>query len=422
MKRSRKLALYGFIAAALFVLALALGRPQVAALGAPFALVLIVGLSLPAPGSVETSLELAQERALENEEIEAEIVVRAASDVPALHLTLLLPDGLRVVRGESRLLLKAKANQERRLPLRLMSERWGAYRLGDIVWRASDSAGLRVVDGAVQGRSLLRVYPSVEHLRSSIAPLETQPFVGNRLARANGEGIEFADVRAYAPGDRPRRINWRASSIHQVLHVNEEHPERNSDVILFLDSFAEVRHEDGGTLDFAIRAAASLAEHYLSTRDRVGLVSFGGVVRWLAPSAGSRQQYRIVEALLETEIAHTFAWRDIGVLPRQSLTPQALVIALTPLLEERGVHVLVDLRRRGFDLVVVELSPPQHGVDDQSSFDSIAGRFWQLERETRRFRLEELGVAVVEWDGRAPLAATVEGVRAFRRFARYASG
>jgi hypothetical protein len=38
-----------------------------------------------------------------------------------------------------------------------------------------------------------------------------------------------------------------------------------------------------------------------------------------------------------------------------------------------------------------------------------------------RFRFEELGVAVLEWDGRTPLAAVVEEVTAFRRFARYVS-
>ena len=51
----------------------------------------------------------------------------------------------------------------------------------------------------MRGRSVLRVYPRIERLRASIVPRQTQPFAGNRVARAKGEGIEFADVRAYAP-------------------------------------------------------------------------------------------------------------------------------------------------------------------------------------------------------------------------------
>ena len=108
-----------------------------------------------------------------------------------------------------------------------------------------------------------------------MAPFETQPFAGNRVARARGEGIEFAETRPYVPGDRPRRVNWRATSVRQTLFVNEQHPERNSDVVIFVDTFAEARREDESTLDLAVRAAATLAEHYLSTRDRVGFVSFG---------------------------------------------------------------------------------------------------------------------------------------------------
>ncbi len=210
--------------------------------------------------------------------------------------------------------------------------------------------------------------------------------------------------------------------MRQALYVNEQHPERNSDVVIFLDTFAEARRRDESTLDMAVRAAATLAEHYLSTRDRVGFVSFGATVRWLAPGASDVQRYRMIEALLETEIAFSFAWRDIQTLPARSLTPQALIIALTPLLDERGMGALLDLRRRGFDLVVVDISPLAFAPIGRDPVDALATRFWRLSRDAVRFRFEESGVAIVEWDGQAPLAAAIEEVRSFRRYARSASG
>ena len=84
--------------------------------------------------------------------------------------------------------------------------------------------------------------------------------------------------------------------------VNERHPERNADVVLFLDSFAEARsrERDDGTLERAVRAAATLAGRYLERRDRVGLVTFGGILRWLEPGGGLVQRYRMIDALLET--------------------------------------------------------------------------------------------------------------------------
>src|SRR5262249_4228969 len=127
----------------------------------------------------------------------------------------------------------------------------------------------------------LRAYPRRERLQKIVEGHETTPFSGNQVSRAKGEGIEFADIRPFAPGDRVRRVNWRASARRERLYVNESHPERAGDVILFLDSFAEARTADESTIDQAIRAAASLAEAYLARRNRVGLVSFGGTLRWL---------------------------------------------------------------------------------------------------------------------------------------------
>jgi hypothetical protein len=81
----------------------------------------------------------------------------------------------------------------------------------------------------------------------------------------------------------------------------------------------------------------------------------------------------------------SFARKEIDVLPAHSLTPQALVIALSPLLDERGVRALLDLRRRGFDLVVVELSPIAFARERDAQPD-LSIPLWRLWREALRFR------------------------------------
>jgi uncharacterized protein (DUF58 family) len=420
MTRTPRFALYVAFAATSFLVALVLGRPELAALGAPFVLVLAVGLSLGSPAKVEASLQPGREIAVEGEELDAELTLAAVERPQTLELALLLPEGLRATGDADSLLVRVRPGAERTLPVLLRCERWGAYQPDQLLVRSRDGFGLRVVDRRLGGETVLRVYPRPERLQRLIAPFETQPFAGNRVARAKGEGIEFADVRPYVPGDRARSINWRATAMRQALYVNQQHPERNSDVILFLDSFAEARQQEGSTLDLAVRAAATLTDHYLAERDRVGLIAFGGVVRWLTPASGTTQLYRIVEALLETEVVFSFAWKGIDVLPARSLTPQALVIALSPLLDERSVTTLLDLRGRGFDLVVVDVTPLAFAGDTRQPEEQLALRFWRLWREALRFRYERLGVAVVEWDGRQPLAEAIEEVRAFRRFARYA--
>jgi uncharacterized protein (DUF58 family) len=421
MSRSPRLVLYAGFAATSFLAALVLARPELAALGAPFLLVLAVGLTLPPPQEVEGSLRPAGQLAIEGDALEAEVTLSATGGAPWVELALLLPDGLKAAADVERLLLHLRREEPRRFTVQLSCERWGTYQPEDLLIRSRDLFGLRSVDRRLRGEQIVRVYPRPERLRALIPPLDTQPFAGNRVARSKGEGIEFADIRPYVPGDRARSINWRTTAMRQTLYVNQQHPERNSDVVIFLDSFAEVRRADSSTLDLAIRAAATLAQHYLAERDRVGLVTFGGVVRWLTPASGTTHLYRILEALLETEIVFSFAWKDVDVLPGRSLTPQALVIALSPLLDGRSVNTLLDLRRRGFDLVVVDVTPLGFVADSSDARSLLAVRFWRLWREALRFRYERLGVSVVEWDGRNPLAEAVEEVRAFRRFARYAS-
>ncbi len=418
MSRSPKLALYATLAAAFFIAALTLGRPELAGLGAPFALVLAVGLSLPPPPKVGVSLRLSRDRALEGDEIEAELSL-SAPEAGEVQLALALPPGIVPLDEPESLVLWLARGRPRSVTVKLACEHWGAYRLGELVVRSGDRARLRLADRHIDATTALRVYPSRERLQSLIAPRETQPFAGNRVSRAKAEGIEFADIRPYVRGDRARRLNWRASSRSQTLYVNQQHPERNADVILFLDSFAEAQRENEGTLDQAVRAAATLADHYLAVQDRVGVVGFGGIVRWLTPASGTLQSYRIAEALLETEVNFSYVWRRIDVLPARSLTPQALVIALSPLLDERGMYALIDLRRRGFDLAVVDVSPiPFANSSEGGAPDPLALRLWRLWRETLHLRCQELGIAVTTWTGDESLATIVEEVRASRRFAR----
>ncbi len=410
---------------ALFLFAgLLLRRPELAVLALPFAIPLALGLRLARAPEVRLWLTLERERALEEDEIGVELIVATSSPIERLELALVVPDGLEVVSGQSGVSVRLGWDEERTLDFRLRCLRWGNYDIGDVRLRARDRLGLLVWETRVDRRSRVRVYPLPETLRRIVPPVATQPFTGDEVARQKGDGLEFADLRGFAPGDRVRSINWRASArrtgLENALVVNVRHPERNSDVILFLDSFAEARRGDRSTLDLAVGAASTIATRYLERRDRVGVVSFGGLLRWLVPGTGLAQRYRIVDSLLETAVVFNYAWKDVSVIPARTLPPQALVLALTPLLDERSVSALLDLRARGYDLVVVEVSPVPFAEPGSGELEQLAHRLWLLHRQELRARYEALGVAVATWGDDVSLEAALEGVRSFRRHARLA--
>ena len=160
----------------------------------------------------------------------------------------------------------------------------------------------------------LRVYPRPEALRYLLRPRRPSSSAGTR-SRAKGEGIEFADLRPFAFGDRMRRVNWRASARRGELWVNEQHPERNADVVVFLDSFAEARRGAHGTIEPAVRAASALAER-LPPPARPGRPRLLRRHAALAlPGTGATQLYRIIDALLDTRILLSYAWKSIDIVP-----------------------------------------------------------------------------------------------------------
>jgi uncharacterized protein (DUF58 family) len=398
--------------------ALVFARAEPAVLAAPFAVMLALGVAIARRPDVRVTVELDRERVLEGDEVTLAVELYARSAASRLEVLVDVPRWLEPVEGTNPIAIRLANDEERRLELRLRCVRWGGFAIRNVHLRARDPAGLFAWTWTVARPAVLRVYPRPEELRELVRPRETQVFAGNRVARQKGEGLEFADLRLFAPGDRIRRINWRASARRNQLWVNEQHAERNADVILFLDSFAEARGAGGSTLDQAIRAAASLSERYLAQKDRVGLVNFGGVLNWLQPATGLTQLYRIVDSLLNTEITLSYAWKEIDILPRGTLPPKALVIALTPLLDDRAVGALLDLRARGFDLVIVEISPLPFVGPPPGPAGELAFRLWRLRRDARRLEYERAGAPVVEWVEGAPLTAVLEGVSAFRRHAR----
>jgi uncharacterized protein (DUF58 family) len=414
---SPRLAGYAAIAAAALIGGLVLGRVELVALAAPFVFVVVAAPTLARKPELEATTSLDRERALETETVDMRLTLTANHAAERVDLFVRLPSELVADTSNPRA-VGLVAGVPRTLDVPLRCARWGAFVLEPALVRVRDRLGFYSWEGRLGDRTALRVYPSVETLRTLLPPLETQVFVGNQVSRAKGDGIEFADIREWHRGDRLRRVNWRASARRGELWVNEQHPERNADVVLFLDTFTDVRMGDRSTLDLTVRAATSLAHRYLERKDRVGIVSFGGFLSWLLPSSGTRQLYRIVDSLLQMNIVLSFAARGVDVLPPRSLPPKALVIALTPLLDPRATGAIVDLRARGFDLVVVEISPVPFVEAGDDPLEQMAYRLWRLSRESLRARYEQAGVPVVEWRDGVPLSVPLEEVSAFRRYAK----
>jgi uncharacterized protein (DUF58 family) len=411
--RTPKLAAYlGLTAAALFA-ALLLRRPELGVVAAPFALSLALGLMTAVPPRIDATLTLDRDRAVQGEEVQAELRLRSVTTVERLEVRPVLPRGIELEAYGS-LLLRLEAGNVHVLGLRPRCRRWGGYRIGPVNVRASNRFGLLAAEAQLDISRPLTVYPQPEPLRTLVRPLRTQRLVGDQFARHAGDGVEFAELRPYVSGDELRKVNWRVSARRGALHVNQHYPDRNADVVLFLDTFTDVGDEQGSTLDLTVRAAAALAGRYLASRDRVGLVAFDGYLQWLYPATGRAQAWRVLDVLLQAQAVISCADKTIQVLPVRMLPPGALVLGLTPLLDQRGVDALMDLGGRG-QVVLLVITPVPFIRPGEGEAGEQACRLWRLQREVVQARYQRFGVPVVEWRPDRPLEAVLEEVRTFQR-------
>lgn len=421
MTRTGSPRLLGFAALAAIGLvgALAIRRPELAIVAAPFALLIAIGTRASRDPGVAVDLTLEADRTLEGVEVGATVEISADRAIDRLEILVELPDGVELADGSRARAMRLRAGESREHELGVRCTRWGVFDLGRVDIRARDTFRFVTWENSVERPHRIKAYPGPVTLHRLLAPLETQAFAGSDVARVKGEGIEYADIRDFVPGDRVRSINWRASARRQGLVVSERHPERNTDVVLFVDSFADVRQGDRSVLEDAVRAAATLATRYLERRDRVGLVGFGGVLRWLHPGMGTTQRYRLIETMIETGVEPTYTWRDVNLLPARILPAKSLVLALTPLVDPRFIAALEDLRGRRFDVAVIEVDPIPLVEPGRSDTERLAYRLWLLEREVLRARLAALGIGIATW-GVTDLDTVLEEVRTYRRYARQA--
>jgi uncharacterized protein (DUF58 family) len=393
-RHARRLLTLGLAAALAAVLA---RRPEFAGLAAPALLPLAAGRGRR-PAGLQVRARPSARRVFEGELVAVDASCDGAGDLD-VRWTLVPGRGVNIAGPSFRDGLSVR--------LVVTPEHWGRRQLGTLEltlrdrWRLTEGHAELELPG-------VDCYPHPAGQRNRVVLRRLPNRLGEHVARVPGDGTEFSGVREYVPGDRQRSINWPASTRRGRLMVNTFAAERSQDVVLIADATTDVGEPGTSALDLALRGAAAAARAYLDARDRVGVVTYQwGGAGWLAPGLGKRQVYKIIETMLGTEAAFVQG-ASFRRLPRAALPPGALVIAFSPLLDQRFVETLRELCERGFTILVVDVLnavPPAR----PRIADRLARRIWAMEQEAIRFSLRELGIPVVHWDGVQPLDLPLAG-------------
>jgi uncharacterized protein (DUF58 family) len=241
-----------------------------------------------------------------------------------------------VARGETRF---------NRTELRILSP-WG-------LWQARRLSG----DGQA-----VRVYPNFRALAkyTLLATDNRLSQIGVLQVRRRGEGTEFHQLREYRQGDPQRAIDWKATARTARLIAREYEDEKDQRLLLVIDCGRRMAAKDDGPddglshFDHTLNAALLLSHVALRQGDAVGMLTMGGVQRYLEP----RKSVGAVHAMLNSvyDIEPTLAVPDYDRAARdvmRHMRRRALVILLTNLRDEDDASLLPALRLLGTHHLVV---------------------------------------------------------------------
>ncbi|WP_313673529.1 DUF58 domain-containing protein [Mycolicibacterium sp.] len=306
-----------------------------------------------------------------------------SSEGEAVTLAVTAPDGMTVELLDSA--------QPQRSDVALTAERWGRYPLTARVDVVASGGLLAGSASAPVGQSF--VFPLVPPPSTAMPRTEMLDRIGTHLTRHVGPGVEYADIRAYVPGDQLRTVNWSVSARRGVLHVTQRLTDRSLDVVVLVDLSAQPPGPATAATQRAAEGALQVVQSALRSGDRAGVIGLGGQQpRWLGADIGQRQFYRILDAVLGA--GADFRSVDGTLAPRVAVPPGAVIIAFSTLLDAAFGLALMDLSQRGHVVVAVDVLQGCPLGDDE---DPILQRMWGLQRAAMYRDMRMVGVEVVDW-------------------------
>jgi uncharacterized protein (DUF58 family) len=391
------------IAVAVVLAAVLTRHASLLLLGAPALAALAAASRGTRPRALDGGAAAAPARCFEGEDVE----IVATMATPVDEVTFRLEPGPAVTLVDGPVTQVAMAGEPATVRWVLRPHAWGRRQLAVVAARCTDGMGQARV---TLRPGLVEVFPHPPPARATLLPADLLRRIGEHTAAVPGAGIEFSGIRGYQPGDRLRDVNWAVTSRLGQPHVNQRAALRAADLVIMIDAFSDVGPPGDTTLDVAVRGAAGLATAYLRTGDRVGVVVLGGVLKWLAPSPGNRQFFKIVEMAFGVRFLSE-ATPDLDRVPRTALPPRALVVLFSPLLDRRALNAVTDLRQRGVSLVVVDVLQHEPPADPRLPMSQLAVRLWRLDRSALRSGLTGLGVPVLSWDSGTGLEGAQAALR-----------
>ena len=176
------------------------------------------------------------------------------------------------------------------------------------------------------------ILKKVRQIEIQTNKLVSETFAGEYLSAFKRQGIEFAEVREYTPGDDVRAIDWNVTARTGVPFIKKYNETRELTLVIACDVSASQRFGSVDKLkqETAAELAALFAFSAMRNNDKVGLLLFSDKIElFVPPKKGKKHILRLIRELVAFE-------------PQGRGTDMALALkTLVQVLRRQGILVLI---------------------------------------------------------------------------------
>jgi len=193
---------------------------------------------------------------------------------------------------------------------------------------------------------------------------------GRHRSAQKGASTEFADHRAYIPGDDLKRIDWKVLGRTDKYYVRRYQDETNLRVYLLVDRSGSMNYSSGRhptKFNYVCTLAAALGYVVLKARDAVGMYIYGEKMDAALPCKNSFNELNnALKVLQGYKPAKGTAGADVMHQVAESINRRAMVIILSDLLDDQPeiIKAIAHFRKNLHDVIVFHtLDPVELNLD-----------------------------------------------------------
>jgi len=179
-----------------------------------------------------------------------------------------------------------------------------------------------------------------------------------------GFSQEFAEYRAYTPGDDLRHVDWNVYARTERAYLKRYRGETNTAVMVLLDASASMGFTSGAVQKFTFAKYLASAIVYLAhvQRDSAGLIAFhDDVANFVRPSARQGQLMRLLHAIDQAQLGKRTNFQRPFFELQQFLKRRGITVLISDFFEQPDtiIRTVEPLRFRGNELILFHVLDPR---------------------------------------------------------------